>query len=181
MSYLWSNGNTIEDLQNIVSGNYSVSVTNSLGCSAIKTSAVAAPSCNGLSGMSVSNVNSSSAVINWNTNSCASFIKLRRKATTESIWKYVEINGTLGSKSFSNLLPGKTYEVQALSYCNSSKTDSSSYSSSVYFTTTNTCSVPSGMNVSNISSNSATVNWTGTGNPYNYKIRYAILGGHGVR
>ena len=177
LSYLWSNGNTIEDLQNIVSGNYSVSVTNSLGCSAIKTSAVAAPSCNGLSGMSVSNVNSSSAVINWNTNACASFIKLRRKATTESIWKYVEINGTLGSKSFNNLLSGKTYEVQAMSYCNSSKTDSSSYSSSVYFTTTNTCSVPSGMSVANISSNSATVNWTGTGNPYNYKIRYAILGG----
>lgn len=177
LSYLWSNGNTIEDLQNIVSGNYSVSVTNSLGCSAIKTSAVAAPSCNGITGIVIGNINSSSATINWNFNSCASFIKLRRKATTETIWKYVELDGAIVSKTFGNLQSGKTYEVQLMNYCNSGKTDSSGYSSCYYFTTTNTCSVPSGMSVANISSNSATVNWTGTGNPYNYKIRYAILGG----
>lgn len=175
--YSWSNGTTTQDLQNVLAGNYSVSVSNSSGCSAIKINSLTAPACNVVSGISITNVNSSSAVVNWNANSCVSFIKLRRKATTETIWKYSELDGTLVSKSLSNLQSGKTYEVQVMSYCNISKTDSSGYSSSIYFTTSNSCTVPSGLSATSISSTSATLLWSANNNSFYNKLRYRIANG----
>ncbi|TSA51029.1 MAG: T9SS C-terminal target domain-containing protein [Sphingobacteriales bacterium] len=175
--YSWSNGTTTQDLQNVLAGNYSVSVSNSSGCSAIKNNSITAPACNVVSGISITNVNSSSAVVNWNANSCASFIKLRRKATTETIWKYSELDGTLVSKSLSNLQSGKTYEVQVMSYCNSSKTDSSGYSSSYYFTTSNTCTVPTRLFTTTIFSTSATLSWNANNNSFYNKLRYRVTNG----
>ena len=177
LTYSWSNGGTTQDLQNILAGNYSVSVSNSLGCSAIKNSSVLAPSCNVISGITISNVNSSSATVNWNANSCASFIKLRRKATTETTWKYAELDGAFISKTYSNLQPGKTYEVQVMSFCNSSKTDSSGYSSTYYFTTANTCTAPTGLNASTVSSTSATLLWSSGNNSFYNKLRYRVANG----
>ncbi len=177
LSYSWSNGSTTQDLQNILAGNYSVSVTNSSGCSALKNNSLIAPACNGISGISISNINSSSAIINWNANSCASYIKLRRKATTETIWKYVEISGINISKTYSNLQPGKTYEVQLMSYCNSNKTDSSGYSTSSFFTTANSCTAPTDLSAINVSSTSATLLWSASSNSFYNKLRYRVANG----
>ncbi|MEI7802713.1 MAG: M64 family metallopeptidase, partial [Bacteroidota bacterium] len=174
--YSWSNGTTTQDLQNISAGNYAVTVSNSIGCYALKSVTVTAPSCSGISGITFSNVNSSSATINWNQNTCAASVKLRRKATTETNWKYAEVTGTSFSKTYSNLQAGKTYEVQVMSYCNSARTDSSGYSPSYYFTTASSCVMPSGLIAMNVTTTSATLKWN-AGNAYNYKLRYRISGG----
>ena len=38
------------------------------------------------------------------------------------------------------------------------------------------CNAPTGLNVSNITMNSVTVNWTTTSNSHHYRIRYKDLG-----
>jgi len=175
LTYLWSNGNSSQDLLNMMGGNYSVTVTNSLGCSSYKSTAVTAPACSGVIGITISNINSSSATVNWNANNCAAIYKLRRKATTEPNWKYVEVNAATFSKTYSNLAPGKTYEVQMMSYCNSSKTDSSGFSSSIYFNTLNTCISATNTIASTITGTSAILNWSGSAEKF--ILRWRVSGG----
>ena len=95
--------------------------------------------------------------------------------TTNFIWK--DVNGGGGSStSLTNLLPNTTYQFQVSSKCNGI---TSAYSTSYVFTTLNTpvpCIVPYGLSTTNITNNSAKVNWTNLVSADTFRVRYSING-----
>src|SRR5678816_2868398 len=80
---------------------------------------------------------------------------------------------TTTSKVISGLVANTAYTWQVKASC-------SGYSASSSFTTTtsgtNTCAAPTNTNATNITSNSATLSWTGPINGVTYTLRYRRIG-----
>jgi hypothetical protein len=95
--------------------------------------------------------------------------------TTNFVWK--DVNGGGGSStSLTGLLPNTAYQFQVSSKCNGI---TSSYSTSYVFTTLATpvpCIVPYGLSTTNITNNSAKVNWTQYVSADTFRVRYSING-----
>ncbi|MBK8672221.1 MAG: fibronectin type III domain-containing protein [Bacteroidetes bacterium] len=75
-------------------------------------------------------------------------------------WQSVIINAPTTTYTFSNLLPNTTYQYRLKTVCPFGESNFSSISE---FTTLTApvCDIPSAITVSNISTTSATISWTG--------------------
>lgn len=149
-----------------------VSLLTSLGGIDPSGTTTATPVCNIPGGLNVASITTNGASLNWSSTGAASY-NVRYKSTTSTIWNTASTTST--SFAISGLSSSTNYEFQVASVC--SGTSSSAFSSSSMFTTTaptitpTLCNVPSGLNVTLITKNSATLNWLSTG-VASYNVRY---------
>lgn len=134
------------------------------------------PSCWTPSGVNVTNITTNSATVNWTAPSIAPgsyevYYSTSNTAPTSSTTPSLQ-NITGVTTPISPLQPLTTYYVWVRSSCGTS--DKSTWTSVANFTTQPTCWTPSGVNVTNITTNSATVNWTApTTAPASYEVYYS--------
>ncbi len=126
-------------------------------------------SCSIPAGLSSASITSNSAVISWNGANATGF-NIRFRQTGSSTW--TNTSSTNASMSLTGLVSGVTYEFQISSICG---TVSTAYSASANFTTLISCSVPTGLTASAISTSGATLSWTSTA-ANSYNVRYRISG-----
>jgi len=128
-------------------------------------------------GLGANNIQNTSATITWTNLVTADTFRVRYSVngTTNFVWKDVN-GGGAHSTTLGNLLPNTAYQFQVSSKCNGV---TSAYSSSFVFTTLNTpvpCIVPYGLSTTNITNNSAKVNWTQYVSADTFRVRYSING-----
>jgi hypothetical protein len=96
------------------------------------------PTCNATSGLSASNISTTSATLNWTTVSEASSYNIQYRPTGSSTWS--NTTSTTNSKAVTGLTLNTQYEFQVQTVCSFG---SSSYTASAIFTTlTAACSDP---------------------------------------
>lgn len=141
------------------------------------------PDCNGIavSGFNVSNVLGTSFRANWTqiTNPWFGWYSIQYKPVSSSTW----IDGgtsayTTATKLLIGLTPNTAYEAQIRFHC--SNLSEGDWSSSVYFTTLNTCLTPVSSSVSNITVTAAKVNWPASSGALFYTVRYRNASGPGA-
>ena len=125
----------------------------------------ATPSCPAPTDLTVSNITENSAELSWTENGTA----------TE--WQ-ICVNGNEGSPidvtenpyTLTGLTPDMSYTVKVRAYCGDAVSD---WSTEELFTTMEACPAPTDLTVSNITPNSADLDWTGFGD--GYTVKYAPL------
>jgi len=127
--------------------------------------------CNIPSGLSVTNLASTSATLSWLTTGAVSYT-FRYKTVAGTTWTEVNASTAL-TYNLTGLTASTAYEFQVKSICSSGQ---SNYSVSTNFTTTSvaTCNIPTGLSVTNLASTSATLNWLTTG-AVSYTLRYKTI------
>ena len=122
-----------------------------------------------------SSIGSNSAVLSWNPSVIADSFLIRYApiGTSNYLWKTVA--GSSHSYTLTNLPPNSSYDWSVRCVCASSP--SQSYSVKNTFTTlSNSCGVvdPYFFSATNLSYNSATLNWHSSSGAISYNIRYAV-------
>ena len=147
----------------------------SSGSSAFSTSAsfiTTGTNCGTPTGLNATNIGTISATLNWSSVSGAVSYNVRYRATGAANW----INNTTTATSFvvNTLTAGTEYEFQVQAVCSIA----GSFSASAIFSTTSpaTCGTPTGLNATNISTNSATLNWSAVSGAVSYNVRYRATG-----
>lgn len=88
----------------------------------------------------ITDISSTTAILHWTSSSNAYSYRIRKRPVGTSTWSYVSATAPVNFKKLTNNISNTLYEVQAQTYCNPAKTDSSGYSASVYFTSG--CNMP---------------------------------------
>jgi len=122
------------------------------------------------SNVASSGIGDNAATITWTAND-ATLWQVRYKANSVSDWTILSGIQNINSCTLSNLLVGTSYDVQVRAKSPSIIGDFYSGWSEIYTFTTTGCAVPTNLSVSNITSNSATVNWESAGNWFHYQYR----------
>ncbi|MEP7319835.1 MAG: LamG-like jellyroll fold domain-containing protein [Panacibacter sp.] len=175
-TYLWSNGLISQTILVNTAGAYTVTVTNTSGCSA--TSApkkVTYLKCGKPAGLAVSGITNTSATLSWTAVPCAVQYQLQYRKVGVTAWTTVNVISA-SSAVLTGLLPATAYQWRILTVCNGSQ---SAYSNGPGFTTAasiNTSGAGIDLNAGNILFN-ATV----FPNPANSKAVLLISGNqHGT-
>ena len=148
-------------------GSFSVIVTNPApggGTSAPATFVVnPAPVCNAPTAPTPANVTNTSATVNFTGSSSATSYSVTTSPATPA--QTLPANAT--SVSFAGLTPGTAYTVSIVSNCAGGAT---SAPATTTFTTTSACDAPTALTPANVTSNSATVNFTGSATATSYTV-----------
>lgn len=126
-------------------------------------------SCDAPSGLYVNNIGTNSATANWSSASGATAYQVRYKTGSGS-WTTLAQTTNL-FQNISGLNTNTTYEVQVGSICGS---ETSSFSSSVFFTTGVSCGNVSGLNAYNITTTTASVSWNTVSGATSYDLQYKL-------
>ena len=131
------------------------------------------------SNLVASNITYNSVLLSWTGTSAASTYTLLYRESGASDWDTIVINntytGTAVNYTLTGLTSATTYEWELITTCVSS--GSSSNIAGLNFTTALGCQVPTGLNVTNILLDRATMNWTATSNANHYDVRLRAQGG----
>jgi hypothetical protein len=121
--------------------------------------------CSAPTGLTTSSITSSGATLSWSAVTGAVSYTVQYKTSAATIW--ITANATVSTTFvLSGLTASTTYNWKVTADC-------SVYSSTVSFTTASSgCTIPTGLNVSNLTRNSATLNWNASSGATNYTIRY---------
>ena len=125
-------------------------------------------------GISTSNITSTSAKVNWSTECCSQF-QIQKRITGTTTWSTVTAAATATSKILTTLTPGTNYDLRMRVKCTDATTYSS-WSPIQTFTTLVTCVAPTGITVTNLTQTHATINWAAVANAYSYKFSGRKLG-----
>jgi hypothetical protein len=126
--------------------------------------------CSTPTGVTASNLATTTATIGWTTTGAASY-KVQYRVAGTAAWTTVP-TATI-SAALSGLTPNTTYDVQVIGVC--SATNESTASTIVQFKTLALpCNVPTNVVVSNITTTSGIVGWTATG-AASYKVQYRLF------
>jgi len=117
----------------------------------------------------VNNITGNEATVSWAGVSNANSYEVHYKKNTETNWTIVTSNST--SVSLTNLSGNTLYNVKVRAVCASGNSD---FSYQVDFTTLNNlpCSIPTNLTATNITANSAIVNWGVVPGALSYKLQY---------
>tara|TARA_B100000945_G_scaffold320729_1_gene331787 strand:+ start:1422 stop:2732 length:1311 start_codon:yes stop_codon:yes gene_type:complete len=139
---------------------------------------IASPQCFAPTNLFADNINYYNAEANWGSVSTAHYYRIRYKEMGSPSWSYANnIDSSLSTKTLTNLTPLSDYIWQIKSYCDSTNTNTSSWSVLDTFTTiTSACPTSSALYTTTINYNNALANWDTVLGANRYKIRYAILG-----
>lgn len=131
-SYLWSNAATVRAITLNATGTYTVTVTNSLGCSASASKGVTKDTtctitCGTTRGVSIINVTSTKATVEWaQTNVNSRYrISVRPTRTGSRQIQTTDQDSLKRTATFTGLKPGETYYYYIVGYCGSVASDSS--------------------------------------------------------
>ncbi|MGI8893374.1 MAG: fibronectin type III domain-containing protein [Bacteroidia bacterium] len=116
--------------------------------------------CNTPTGLTATNITTTSAQLNWNPTGATSY-NIQYRVNGTSTWTPTTSSAT--SVSINSLASGTQYDFQVQSNCNGTL---SSWSSVANFTTTTAtpiCNTPTGLTATNITTTSAQLNWNSTG------------------
>jgi len=133
-TYSWSNGATTQTISVSVGGTYSVTVTNSNGCSGSASATVPTSSCVPPGGLLTSNVAGTTAMANWAPPACYVSYSIRISKHNQNLWTTYNISPNT-HYTFSALSLNTSYDWQILTYCNASHTNISAWSPIQIFTT----------------------------------------------
>lgn len=127
--------------------------------------------CNIPTGLTSSNVASTSATVNCMAVSGAVSYSIQYRKVATTAWTQVNANPTT-SYIITGLLAATNYEFQYKTNCSGS--NSSDYSASATFTTTNLppCNIPSGHTVTTLMNSQATLNWLAISGAASYQVQY---------
>ncbi len=115
-----------------------------------------------------SNIDDNSATITWNANNALVW-EVQYRQSGASNWSVSETLLT-NSVSLSNLSASTSYDVRVRAKA-TSENYYTAWSETSFTTTAAACPAPTNLTVSNITSNSATVNWESTGTWFVYQIK----------
>lgn len=129
-------------------------------------------SCGTPSGLFVTSLSTTSALLNWSALSGALSYNVRYRVTGSSTWSTT--SSAVNSATITTLFPGTAYEFQVQAVCASG---TGSFSATSAFTTLALpCSIPSGLTVSGIDTDIATLNWVAVSGAVSYNVQYRIVG-----
>jgi hypothetical protein len=129
-------------------------------------------SCNAPTGLTTTNITSSSATFNWSAASGAVSYNVQYRVVGNPTWTSASSGTT--TYNASGLTASANYEWQVQTVCSGG---SSSFTSSATFTTpAPTCNAPTGMNTTSITTSSATFNWGAASGAVSYNVQYRVVG-----
>jgi hypothetical protein len=133
----------------------------------------ASSSCGIASGLSGTNITSSSATLDWSDVSGATGYNIQYRKTGTATW--ANTTSTTSSKAVSGLASSTTYEFQVQTVCSGG---TSVFSSSATFTTSasTACGVATVYPAFNITSSSASFDWSDVSGAIGYNIQYRKTG-----
>jgi hypothetical protein len=121
-------------------------------------------------GLNTTNITNSSATLSWGAVPGATTYTVQYKPSSSSTW-ITAGNTTSTSYNLSGLSANTTYNWQV-------KTDCSNYSATANFTTTSgggsSCSAPTNLTTTNVTTSSAKFNWGAVSGASNYTVQYKM-------
>ena len=123
-------------------------------------------SCIPPSNLSVSNIGSTGATVNWNYTSGQTYT-VEYKASTSSTWVTASTSVSSGSYTLTGLSANTTYNWRVKANCNTTYVDGAN------FTTLANCVAVTDLNATNITTNAVTLNWTYTAG-YSYTLEWKL-------
>lgn len=158
---------TFNGLASSTTYNWRVKANCSDYSSAATFTTLSSSNCSTPTGLTTSNITSTSALLSWGAVSGASNYTIQYKLGSSSTWTTL-ITITSTSITFTGLAPSTTYNWRVKANC-------SEYSNQATFTTSGTsCSAPVGLSATNITSSSALVLWNSVQNATQYTVQYRI-------
>lgn len=82
--------------------------------------------------VTVDDITITKATVTWIGNDLAYSYRIRKRPVGTETWVYSSVTAPTTTKTLSNNTPYTDYEVQVQAYCDSLKTDSSGYTTSVF-------------------------------------------------
>ena len=123
--------------------------------------------------ISVSNILTNKATINWTFNTSVHHYSARARVAGTTVWTKNISHIYTGNRIISGLSDGVTYEFQIRSACTNDTSNVSAWSSLQVFSTLVICnSKPTSTTTANITLTSADLSFTGTANAVAYPIRF---------
>ncbi len=174
-NFLWNTGATTSTIK-VLSGNYSVTVSNGTGCSATSSINIISPVCAVPTNDTATAIASNKATISWAGNNCGTGYNVQIRAIGTTAWGSFAVNAPSLSKIITGLQPLTTYEYHVKTNCNASGTISSAYTAIKTFTTPCSCGKPTAISVSGITSTSSIISWTGNSCAVKYRVQYRASG-----
>ena len=164
---MFTNGQSARMAAMFATGGSRAAMLSSTGCQLGSTT------CNVPTGMSTSGVTSTTATLNWTAVSGATSYNVQYRIVGAATW--TSTTSATNSKAISSLVASSNYEWQVATVCASG---TSAFTASTNFSTpaVATCGVPTGMSTTNITSTSATLNWTAVSGATSYNVQYRIIG-----
>ncbi len=168
-NFSWSTGATTQNLSGLIAGNYTLTVTSG-PCVVITTYTVSPGTYNPT--LSVTNLYSCSARLNWTATPTASYYKVRYKISGATTWNPVVTLGNVLFYDFTGLAANTTYNFQVAAYCASNQ--------NLGWRTKNgktqVCTAPINPTVTNLTNTSATITWSTACSPVNFLFQYRKVG-----
>lgn len=162
-------------VQSVCSGGGVIITSSFAGPVSFNTLPCSGPACLPPTNLAATNITANSAVLSWAGVSVPATYNLRYRTQTTAAW--ITVNGVSSPYQLGNLSCNTTYEWQVQSVCANTNgtTTLSAWSASAFFTTLPcpvNCPAPTGLAVSNITSNSAVLSWNAVAGAVSYQVRY---------
>ncbi len=127
-------------------------------------------SCGTPTGNAVSSITASTATYSWGSVSGATYYGVSYKTSASGTWG-TESTQTSTSKALSGLTASTSYDVRVRANCSGAW--GATYATSTFTTSAaSSCGVPAGFSVTNITFNSATINWGAVSGATKYTLQY---------
>lgn len=146
--------------------------SNSSNSTTFSFTTLSASTCDTPTNLGASAITDSSAILTWNAVTGSLNYTIRYRKVGATAWNSAQVSTT--NYMLRALAASSIYEYQLLANCSSG---AGSYSSSYLFSTlAPPCNTPSGLTVSNITINSASIKWNSISGAIGYTIQYKITG-----
>lgn len=179
-TYSWSNGVMLDTIAGLSGGTYTVTVTDTNSCILIDSMILFEPNYFAeANNLSYKDKADKSIMIVWNKTPNVSSYFARMIKISDNTVRYLDINPLDTSLLISYLEPNTEYEFMIRQFENE---NTYSCVASLNFTTAieNTCIVTSGLNVNNISTITAKLNWNNDSLANSYMVRWRIKSPQGA-
>lgn len=158
------------------SGIYNDVIPNSVGCDSLITINLTISNCPVPTNIGVTNIQSTKSTINWTGNPCAIKYRIQIRVQGTTAWTTLLVTAPTSFKTITPLSPSTTYEYRVRTDCNATGTFASSYSAIQTFTTSCSCTKPTGITITNLTQTTAKVNWVGNTCALKYRLQYRKQG-----
>ena len=168
-NFTWSTGATTQNLSNLIAGNYTLTVTSG-PCNVVTTYTVSAGTYNPT--LTVANLYSCSARLNWTATPSASYYKVRYKIAGTATWSAQTNVGANLFYDFTGLASNTNYTFQVAAFCVSNQNLGWKAKNGK----TQVCTSPINQTITNLTNTSVTVSWTIACSPTGFVFRIRKTG-----